>query len=241
MAPKIKRKIKFPPVAASAEIEPRNPSETAGEKAYRKIRSDILFGRLPPQHKLRLDQLKIAYATSVSTLREILNRLSSEQLVLAEGQRGFKVAPVSIGNLREIAELRELLECHALEQSFASADVEWEGRVVAAHHKLAQMEARMKRRDYAGTEQWKMYDWQFHQALISACGSATLMETHAAACDKYLRYQMIALSYRGEIAEREHRQLLECALNRDAKTACEVLVKHIAGGVEHALATKTIR
>lgn len=218
-----------------------NPAETAGEKTYRRIRSDILFGRLPPGQKLKLERLKSDYATSVSTLREILNRLSSEQLVIAEGQRGFEVAPVSIGNLREIAALRQLLECHALEQSFAGADVEWEGRVVAAHHKLAQLEKRMKRGDRTATEEWKMYDWQFHQELISACGSRTLMETHAATFDKYLRYQMIALSYRGDVAEREHRQLLECALRRDAKTACEVLVRHIGDGVEHALATGTIR
>jgi len=238
MAKSAKRKLDAP---IAPPVETNYSAETAGEKTYRKIRSDILFGRLPPGHKLKLDKLRANYATSVSTLREILNRLSSERLVLAEGQRGFEVAPVSIGNLREIAELRQLLECHALEQSFASADVEWEGRVVAAHHKLSQMEERMKRGDRSATEQWKMYDWQFHQALISACGSKTLMETHAAAFDKYLRYQMIALSYRGDIAEREHRQLLECALKRDAKTACEVLIRHVAGGVEHALATGTIR
>lgn len=79
------------------------------------------------------------------------------------------------------------------------------------------------------------------RALISACGSTTLMETHAAAFDKYLRDQMIALSYRGDIAEREHHQLVERALKRDTKTACEVLIKHVAGGIEHALATKSIR
>jgi len=78
------------------------------------------------------------------------------------------------------------------------------------------------------------------RALIFACGSTTLMETHAAAFDKYLRYQMIASSYRGDIAEREHQQLLECALQRDMKTACEVLIKHVAGGIEHALARKSI-
>ena len=97
---------------------------------------------------------------------------------------------------------------------------------------VAERGAQMKRGDRSGTEQWKMHDWQFHQALISACGSKTLMETHAAAFDKYLRYQMIALSYRGDIAEKEHRQLLDCALKRDAKTACEVLIRHVAGGVE---------
>ena len=39
--------------------------------------------------------------------------------------------------------MRELLECHGIEKSFAAGDIEWEGRVVAAHHKLASMERRM--------------------------------------------------------------------------------------------------
>jgi len=212
-----------------------------GENAYRKIRADIVFGRLAPGRKLKLDQLKSNYGASVSTLREILNRLSSERLVVAEGQKGFEVAPVSIANLREIAALRQLLECRALEQSFRAGDMEWEARVVAAHHRLARMEARMAEGDRSHTEEWKRYDWQFHQALISACGSKMLIDTHAAVFDKYLRYQMIALSYRGDIAAQEHAFLLECALKRDAARACDVLMRHVAGGVEHALATGTIK
>ncbi|MCG7393456.1 FCD domain-containing protein [Microvirga sp. ACRRW] len=211
-----------------------------GESAYRKIRADIVFGRLAPGRKLKLEQLKSDYGASVSTLREILNRLSSERLVVAEGQKGFEVTPVSIANLREIAALRQLLECRAMEQSFRAGDMEWEGRVVAAHHRLARMEERMAKGDRSHTEEWKQYDWQFHQALISACGSRMLIDTHAAVFDKYLRYQMIALSYRGDIASEEHKLLLECALQRDSARACEVLSRHVAGGVEHALATGTI-
>jgi DNA-binding GntR family transcriptional regulator len=213
---------------------------SVGERAYRRIRADIVFGRLPPGRKLKLDSLKSEYGPSVSTLREILNRLSSERLVIAEGQKGFEVAPVSAKNLREIAALRQMLECHALEQSFRSGDMEWEGRVVATHHRLARMEQRMAEGDTSRTEQWKQYDWQFHQALISGCGSKMLVETHAAVFDKYLRYQMLALSYRGAIAAREHALLLECAMSRDAARACEVLSRHVSGGVEHALATGTI-
>src|ERR1017187_1021501 len=100
------------------------PATTIGETAYRRIRSDIIFGRLPPGQRLKLDQLKKDYDVSVSTLREILNRLSSEKLVLAEGQRGFEVTPVSREDLNEVAALRQLLESHAIEQSFASGDVE---------------------------------------------------------------------------------------------------------------------
>jgi DNA-binding GntR family transcriptional regulator len=214
---------------------------TVGESAYRQIRADIVFGRLRPGRKLKLEALKTEYAASVSTLREILNRLNSEGLVVAEGQKGFEVAPVSISNLKEIAALRQLLECRALEQSFRAGDMEWEGRIVAAHHRLTRMEERMATGDRTGTEDWKRYDWEFHHALISACGSKMLIDTHAAVFDKYLRYQMIALSYRGAIAAEEHALLLDYALNRDAARACVVLTRHVNGGVEHAIATGTIR
>ncbi|WP_164172325.1 GntR family transcriptional regulator, partial [Streptococcus pneumoniae] len=71
---------------------------------YRRIRHGIVFGELRPGEKLRLDRLRQHYQTSVSTLRELLSRLSAEGLVHAEGQRGFEVAPVSAKDLREVAD-----------------------------------------------------------------------------------------------------------------------------------------
>lgn len=211
-------------------------NETIAESSYRRIRADIIFGRLAPGQKLKLDALKESYDTSISTLREILNRLSSEGLVLAEGQRGFQVCPVSVTDLKEIAALRLLLETHALEQSFAQGDMEWEARLVSAHYKLASLERLMATGDASRAEDWKRYDWEFHQALISACGSKLLIETHSVIFDKYLRYQMVALSYRGDVASREHQALLDAALGRNADAAKQILAAHIEGGVEHALA-----
>jgi DNA-binding GntR family transcriptional regulator len=211
-------------------------AETAGERAYRHIRRDILFGRLAPAQKLKLDGLKESYGVSISTLRELLSRLTSEGLIVAEGARGFEVAPISPENLKEVANLRQLLECHAMALSFATGDMEWEGRVVAAHHKLAMVESRMLAGDRSAPDLWKRYDWEFHHALISACGSKVHLVAHSAAYDKYLRYQMIAVVFRGEIAAREHRQLLECALRRDTQSAQGVLVKHIQDCVSYTLA-----
>jgi len=210
--------------------------DSVSEKAYRRIRGDIIFGKLVPGEKLKLDRLREEYGASVGTLRELLGRLASEGLVIAEGQRGFEVAPVSAENLREIAALRLLLESHALTQSFGAGDMDWEGRVVSAHHKLSAIEKRLLVGDRADPETWKRYDWEFHHALISACGSDALLETHAPVYDKYLRYQMVAGIFRGEIAALEHQKLLECALSRDAKTACEVLVMHIEACVDFTLA-----
>lgn len=209
-------------------------TETAGEKAYRRLRSDIIGGRLAPSQRLTLEPLKSTYGISISTLRELLNRLTSEGLVVAESARGFAVAPVSADNFKELANLRLLLESHALHRSFALGDMDWEGRVVAAHHKLASMEKRTLAGDHRGLEVLKRYDSEFHQALLSACSSRTLLDAHAAVFDKYIRYLMIAVIFR-EAAAPEHQQLLECALRRDAKTAQAILSKHIMDCVAYTL------
>ncbi len=211
---------------------------TVGDTTHQQIRNDIIFGRLKPLERLRLDALKKRYNASVTTLREILNRLTSEGFVIAEGQKGFTVAPVSDEDLMEIADLRILLECHALEKSFAAGDVDWEGKVIAAHHKLSVMENRMMAGDGEVREQWKRFDWEFHHALIQACGSRALLETHGAIFDKYLRYQMQTLTFRGEVAALEHRELRDAALARDVEKAKTVLRKHIQGGVDHSIASR---
>ncbi len=210
---------------------------TIGELTYRRVRSDIVLGRLLPGRKLTLDRMRDTYGTSVSTLRELFNRLATEGLLVAEGSRGFQVTSVSPANLREIAEMRQLLECHGIKESFTRGDIEWEGRVVAAHHKLASMEKKMAGGDAAKQEVWRQYDRAFHLALLSACGSRVLLDTYASIYDKYLRYLMIAATFRGQVAAEEHRMLLECALARDWRSAQKTLVTHIQECVTQMVAT----
>jgi DNA-binding GntR family transcriptional regulator len=212
-------------------------ASSIADQAYERIRADIVLARLTPGAKLRLERLAELYGASVSTLREILNRLSSEGLVLAEEQRGFQVMPVSASGFEDVAAMRLLLETHAIPLSFAAGDLEWEGRVVAAHHKLATLERRMAAGDRDGTDLWKRYDREFHHSLVEACGSQTLLDLYAGVFDQYLRYQMAAVVFRGEIAAREHADLLRCALAHDAAAACEVLRAHVEGCVAHTLAS----
>ena len=131
--------------------------------------------------------------------------------------------------------MRLLLETYALPLSFAAGDLEWESRVVAAHHKLAFMERRILAGDQEETELWKRYDREFHQALIEACDSQTLLDLYRGVFDQYLRYQMVAVVFRGEIAAKEHKALLDCALAREADRACAVLAEHVNGCVAYTL------
>jgi DNA-binding GntR family transcriptional regulator len=208
-------------------IETATGAATVSDRIYSRIRSDVILCRLVPGQRLTLDRMRDVYGTSIGTLREVLNRLASEGLVAAEGARGFEVAPTSVANLREVAAIRQLLECHALRESFAAGDIEWEGRVVAAHHKLAIVEKRMLAGERAESEAWKRYDAAFHNALISACGSTLLLDMHAAVYDKYLRYVVLANVFRGRVAVNEHRRLLQSALARDWKGAQRTLDAHV--------------
>lgn len=203
------------------------PKTPVGETTYRRVRADIVYGRLAPGQKLTLDRMRDAYGSAVSTLREIFNGLASEGLITAEGARGFEVASISPDNLREVAAMRQLLECDALRSSFEAGDVEWEARVVAAHHKLASLERRMTAGDRSQAETLRRYDWEFHNALISACGSRVLLEMHAGIYDKYLRYLMLASVFRGEPVVDEHRKLLKFALDRDWRSAQATTITHI--------------
>ena len=214
--------------------------ETAGEVAFRLIRRDIIAGSLAPGQKLKLEQLKDRYTVSVSTLRETLSRLASENLVVAEGQRGFEVAPVSVGELENLGDLRLLLEAHAISLSFAAGDLDWEARVVAAHHKLSAVERRLLEGDHQRTVDWVRYDWEFHQALASACGSAVLMDALSSTFDRFLRYHLLAQSFRGKPVTDDHRQLFELAMQHDVDGACAKLKHHVRSGIDHVLQTGRI-
>lgn len=212
----------------------KQPS-TIGASTYQRIKRDIIFGELQPGSKLKLDALKERYSASLSTLRETLNRLASDGFVEAPEQRGFLVTPVSREDLTEISELRVLLECHALELSIANGDTDWEGNLVAAHHKLHLMEQQLLKGDESEKETWKRYDWEFHQAMIAACNSKNLLSLHSIIYDKYLRYQMLVLTYRGEDAVKEHKGMFDAALARDSDTAKQLLEDHIRNGLSHTL------
>ena len=206
---------------------------TVGSTTYERIKHDIIFGQLSPGSKLKLEPMKVRYGASVSTLRETLSRLASEGFVSAEEQRGFYVTQVSREDLIEVSNLRILLECHALKVSFKNGDTDWEGNLVAAYHKLQLMENRMLSGDNTEIETWKRYDWEFHVALINACNSKNLMSLHSILYDKYLRYQMLVLTNRGEAAVAEHKAIFNAALERDANKAAKLLETHVRLGLEH--------
>ena len=90
--------------------------------------------------------------------------------------------------------------------------------------------------DSSEKETWKRYDWEFHLAVIKACNSRNLLELHSILYDKYLRYQMLVLTFRGDEAAQEHQEIFEAALSRNGVEAASLLENHIINALEHTLA-----
>ena len=153
---------------------------TLTEALHDRIRQDIILGALQPSSKLKLEKLSKTYGASVNTLRESLSRLAADGLVVVEGQKGFAVLPVSMQDLREITEMRQMLECHALRQSIANADLDWEARLVGAYHKLSKVEALVEAEPELYGDAWERYNLEFHEALIANCQSRWLKLFHRA-------------------------------------------------------------
>ena len=120
---------------------------TLAEQVYRQLRRDIISGQITAGQPLRLEYLKARYGISFSPLREALNRLHSERLVVSMSSRGFRVAPISEDEMWDVIETRIVIDCEALRRSLARGDDSWEARLVASFHAL--VEARERR--IAGT------------------------------------------------------------------------------------------
>lgn len=233
--------MKQPRVRVVKSVAPLHQSEasyeeiTLAEQAHRTMRRDIISGAIPAGQPLRLEYLKERYGISFSPLREALNRLHSERLVVATPSRGFRVVPFSEEEMWDVIETRIVIECEALRRSLARGDDEWEARLVGAFDAL--MLATGQRKPQAGWPEvpqgveLEERHHDFHRSLIAACGSRWLLDLSDQLYAQTERYRQPSLrdgSYWK--AERdvgaEHRQLLDAAVARDSGMAAGILARH---------------
>ena len=214
-------------------VEPR----TLVEGAYQRLRRDIIEGVHPPGEKLRVEHLKDQYDVGAGTLREALLLLVTDALVVAQGQRGFRVAPISLQDFEDITRTRILLETEALRQSIVLGGEDWEASVVAAFHRLSRAEQKLgDSEDYAqaASDDWEKRNRSFHDALISASPSRWIRHFQNILYQQSERYRRISL-FRKPVprdVHAEHLALFNATLARDASRATAILTEHILRTLE---------
>jgi len=197
-------------------------------QVYGRIRADILTGMLEPGRKLKIDDLRQVYGSGSSPIREALSLLTSDRLVERVDQRGFRVALVSAEAFGELLTTRCWLEERALGESIAHGGKDWEERVVLAEYHLSRTERSISRNAFVANQEWERCHKAFHMALISASGSSILLNFCDQLYDQNIRYRHVAgkVAYPKRNITREHRAIMEAALDRDAAAAVASLLDH---------------
>jgi DNA-binding GntR family transcriptional regulator len=199
----------------------------AGDITHR-LRQDILACRLKPGEALKFDALRQAFGASFTTLREALTSLSAEGLVVAEEQRGFRVAPVTSADLIDVTDARVLIEIELLRRSIAQGGDDWEVAVISTLHRLGRIEERLSGH-HTDDPEWKVAHRQFHEALVSGGGSPTLLAIRASLFARAERYRNLSSMFRPKARDKvgEHRAIMQAAIARDADRALALIERHI--------------
>lgn len=218
--------------ADSAAVQ--HQARTLANQAQDLLRKDILAGQLAPGQRLRTKELQLRYGLGLSPLRESLQRLSAEGLVVNDAQRGFAVAPVSVAELEDLTVARIALESIMLPMAISKGDADWEAEIVAAFHRLSLTPLPHDPAAMADASLWEARHRAFHHALVAGCRSPWLLRLHGQLVDQSERYRKIRILHHHKTGAQvrdvngEHRAVMDAVLRRDRDPACELMALHLS-------------
>lgn len=208
---------------------PQPPKVSLTQSAYERLRADLLACRFEPDQRLNISELCETMGLSLGAVREALSRLASEGLVVAEPQRGFRVADISPEDLLHLCAARIELEGLCLKRSIEVGGLPWETRVVAAYYSLSKTPELVADGDGVINDRWLQHHAEFHAALVSACDNPWLLRLRAQLFDHAQRFRRLSASLprTKRNVDKEHKALMEAALAHDADRAIALMRDHL--------------
>lgn len=217
----------------------RKPDLPLTLQAYYVLKKRIMDLHLRPGEMLLVQPLAVELGISRTPVREALVRLLQEGFVEeAEGKK-FRVSALTLENVLEIHELRELIEGHAVQKVARGRS---EAQIRELRKLLRQMTQALKAKDH---DAFFAGDLEFHNRIISFCGNQTLKDLMAHLNEKIqrIRYLTLYIHQRLEETIDEHDQVLEGIVRRDPEGAFRSLHLHLENvrkGVEQLFADSGI-
>lgn len=213
----------IPSPASEAEPSRGDAVVSSVDRVHRELRERILSGKYPPGSRLILTRLSEEHGLSFIPIREALQRLEAERLVVTETNRGARVAEISIADMRDIYETRVVLEQHAIREAIPRMNKE---DLATAEDALAKMQEHFD----AGDERAAFAEHErFHFTIYAPAGSAWTMHVIRQLWASAGRYLRLAASVRPAPAEfvAEHRAIYEAVSAGDINLAIERLTENL--------------
>jgi len=207
-----------------------NKIETSSSQIASMLRQAIITGELKPGTRLREAELCESLNISRSPIREAFRILEPEGLIQITPNKGVIVVQLDERDLREIYELRMLLEVHAVRIACNQMTQEDLDGLKAL---FQEMEKKLEIKDYVG---YLKVSHDFHEYYIKKCENERLFNLFRILRNNILGIQIFAYSYPDHSLDslEEHKKILTALRKRDANKAEAYLRKHLESGYERA-------
>jgi DNA-binding GntR family transcriptional regulator len=198
------------------------------------LRADIASGALPNGAALAQNALAARFNVSHIPVREALRRLESDGLVVIEPNRGAFVASPSPDDVRELFDLRIMLECDALRHAVSRHTP---ASILRVRHAQELLETLTDRGE------WEAQDREFHALLVAPSGRARsidLIRSLRAAVERFCLVHLDPLGVTSRRPSRiwkpEHRAIVTALEARDADAAPQAMRTHLENTASLVLA-----
>ncbi|GAA1029379.1 GntR family transcriptional regulator [Virgisporangium ochraceum] len=192
--------------------------------AVARLSREILGGGSDPGERLIEEQLTRRFGISRAPLREVLRLLAQQGLVEHVPRRGVRVATLSDRDVRELYEVRDVLERYAVHTAFSGARPDLSG-VVTALEAMRAAAVRGDRLDVADAHR------RFHCSVVALAGNGQLSATHGSVLLKIQLYMALNLrreadSHGGESGVHRHENVLAALKGGDPEQVIAALESH---------------
>jgi DNA-binding GntR family transcriptional regulator len=199
----------------------RAPRRLLRVDIHEKLREEILACRLAPGADLREQELASRFQVSKSPVRDALLRLEREQLVTIAPRQGYRVAPISLSDARDLLRLRSVLEGACAAEAAREAD----GAELATLDRFRTFRPSHWLEGFAG------YNREFHCALARTSGNRRMAALTCELIEQTRRLVHVSVQ---EVPRRtaplvaEHAAIIDALQQRDGRRASALLRAHIA-------------
>lgn len=202
----------------------------AFEQVAEALRRRIVSGEIEPGARLQVEALRREYDVSTSTIREALSRLLADSVVISQPQQGFSVASLSRHDCRAIADIRRLLESEAIRNALHNRSDAWEARLAGTFHMLARADRSLIiEKDYSLLDEWRRRNADFHDALVSTCNNAYVMQFRRVVHLQSERYRAILPDANVGVLDvpAQHQAIFETAISGREDACVAATIAHI--------------
>jgi DNA-binding GntR family transcriptional regulator len=205
--------------------------DTSKSRAYKELRRSIIMGHRKPGERLSLSELAKTYKTSITPLRDALHMLSQEGLVTIKPRSGYFISRTTLKELRELFDLREILELAAIERAAPCITDDCIAQLEHVH-------AGYTGDDDESYDRYTDENRRFHYLIAEASGNHELAEALGKLHDRLARFMVLRSGGQSQI--HTHAQIVEALKAHDVIAARQAMLDEITES-RNAILDRVIR